>query len=70
MPVPVIAILWEPAVTQMPISSQEWSMYDLPEPGTHYWHGRTGYLVDQIEDVDGTSRSSGRAGRLAGVPGL
>jgi hypothetical protein len=36
----------------MPISSQNWSMYDLPEPGEHYWHGRTGYVVDRIGMVD------------------
>ncbi len=53
MPIPVVALLWEPGVTEMPIGSQNWSMYDLPEPGTHYWHGRTGYVVDRIEDADG-----------------
>lgn len=40
----------------LPLSVHEWRMYELPEVGAHYWHDRTGYRVDRIEQVEEETR--------------
>ena len=52
MAIPVQAVLWEPAIPELPLAIDEWQMYDLPEVGSLYWHGRTGYRVDRIEQLE------------------
>jgi hypothetical protein len=56
MPIDVRAVLSEPNMPGIALSDRKWQMYALPEPGTHYWHDRTGYTVDRIEDVEGETR--------------
>ena len=34
------------------MSDHEWEMYELPTPGSHYWHDKTGFTVDRIEEID------------------
>ena len=51
MPAHVHAVLHEPGL-ELPLQIQEWRMYDVPPPGSHYWHGRTGYLVLRVEQTD------------------
>jgi hypothetical protein len=55
MSVPVRAVLWEPNLG-IPLSDHEWQMYELPGVGEHYWHDKTGYRVDRIEEGDGEIR--------------
>lgn len=40
----------------LPLSDHEWQMFEVPSVGSHYWHDKTGYRVDRIEDVDGETR--------------
>lgn len=52
MSVPVKAVLWEPNLG-IPLADHEWRMFEVPAPGSHYWHGKTGYRLDRIEEVEG-----------------
>lgn len=45
---PARAVLDEPGVP-IPLSELQWEMYELPEPGTRYWHGSIGYRVQAVE---------------------
>ena len=33
----------------MPLEEVEWKMFELPELGENYWHGRTGYRVKAMD---------------------
>jgi hypothetical protein len=56
MPIPVRAVLWEPRLPGLPLSDHEWEMFELPEADARYWHDKTGYRVDRIEEIDGETR--------------
>jgi hypothetical protein len=47
----VQAVLHEPGL-ELPLEIQEWQMYEVPEAGSHYWHGRSGYVVQRIDRTD------------------
>jgi len=49
MGVRVEAVLSEPGMG-IPLSEQDWTMFELPEAGSQYWHGSTGYRVDRIDE--------------------
>lgn len=51
MPIPVKVILWPPGGRAIAIGELNWTMYDLPAPGTRYWHGRDPFLVREIDQT-------------------
>jgi hypothetical protein len=54
--VAIRAVLWEPNLAGLRLSDHEWRVFELPAVGSHYWHDKTGYRVDRIEEVDGETR--------------
>ena|SRR6266516_4626858 len=51
MPTAVQAVLHEPGL-ELPLELQHWTMYEVPRVGAHYWHNRTGYRIQRIDQTE------------------
>ncbi len=49
MPTAVKVYQWMPGMNEMPLNELDWTMYELPEPGSHYWHDRMGFMVREVD---------------------
>jgi hypothetical protein len=51
MPIPVKVYTWPSDGGQIAINELAWTMFDLPEPGSRYWHGRDPYIVRGVDET-------------------
>jgi hypothetical protein len=51
MPVAVKVYTWDPRMDEMALNELDWTMFELPEPGSHYWHDRWGYTVREVDQT-------------------
>src|SRR5437763_1421757 len=51
MPVSVKVYTWDPRMDEMALNELDWTMYELPTPGSHYWHDRWGYTVREVDEM-------------------
>jgi hypothetical protein len=51
MPVPVKVYTWDPRMDEMALNELDWTMFELPAPGSHYWHDRWGYTVREVDET-------------------
>lgn len=49
MAMPVKVVLWPPGGGAIAIGELRWTMYDVPDVGSRYWHGRDPLVVREID---------------------
>jgi hypothetical protein len=51
MPVAVKVYTWDPRMDEIALNELDLTMFELPSPGSHYWHDRWGYTVRGVDET-------------------